>query len=173
MNYRFFLLLSIFSFAITISFAQGKGKIGLSGSLQENQYGILIPIWITDNLSIAPAFDFKYAEKIGTDFSLGIVPRFYIKTEKFSPYFGLKFGALFNISSSEYVINNTTSKKETTIDIIGGLAFGAEYFLSENFSFGLEVQGNLTKSDKNSSRFGNPNGINFNTGTAISATIYF
>jgi hypothetical protein len=40
-------------------------------------------------------------------------------------------------------------------------------------SFGVEAQGNFTKSDKNSLRYGNPDGLNFNTATMISATIYF
>jgi hypothetical protein len=53
------------------------------------------------------------------------------------------------------------------------VAFGAEYFLSDSFSFGVEAQGNLTKSDENSSRFGNPGGVNFNTGAMVSATVYF
>jgi hypothetical protein len=75
---------------------------------------------------------------------------------------------LIKIPSSE---NEIITK--TQIDILGGLAFGGEYFLTDNFSFGVEAQGNLTKSDENSFRFGNPGKINFNTGTMISATIYF
>ena len=114
------------------------------------------------------AFDLKFAEKIGTDFGIALVPRFYLKKDKIAPYFGLRAGVLINKPSSENEVDT-----ETKLDLLGGVAFGGEYFLSDYFSFGVEVQGNLTKSDKNSNRFGNPDGINFNTGTLISATVYF
>jgi len=85
-----------------------------------------------------------------------------------APYVGLKLGTILNFPSSE---NSVDSK--TKVDLLGGLAFGAEYFFTENFSLGVEAQGNFTKSDENSFRFGNPDGLNFNTATMISATIYF
>jgi len=157
-----FLLISGFSFA------QHKGKVGLSGTIQNDQFGILLPIWLGESVVLAPAFDLKFAEKIGTDFSIGLVPRFYFKHEKLCPYFGLKAGTAINIPSSDNQADNTT-----TYDIIGGVAFGAEYFIVDNFSVGVEAQGNFTKSAKESNRFGNPGGVNFNTATMISATIFF
>ena len=147
---------------------ESKKNIGISGSLQDNQFGILVPIWVGEKFVVAPAFDLKYAEKVGTDFGIALATRFYLKKEKISPYLGLRIGALINKPSSENEVDT-----ETKLDLLGGLAFGGEYFLSDNFSFGVEIQGNLTKSDKNSNRFGNPDGINFNTGTMISATLYF
>ena len=149
-------------------FSQAERTIGLSGSIQSNQLGISLPIWLGEKFVLAPALDFEYAEKIGTDFSIGLAPRFYFKNEKLSPYFGLKLGTAINIPSSDNTID-----EETKWDILGGVAFGAEYFLGDNFSVGVEAQGNFTKSDKNSNRFGNPDGLNFNTATMISATIYF
>ncbi len=107
-------------------------------------------------------------KKLGLDIGFALAPRFYLKKEKISPYVGLKVGTLINKPSSENKIDT-----ETKIDLLGGLAFGGEYFLSDNFSFGVEIQGNLTKSDENSYRFGNPGGVNFNTSTMISATVYF
>jgi len=56
---------------------------------------------------------------------------------------------------------------------LAGLNFGGEYYISEHFSVGIEAQGNLTKSDKNSGRFGNPGGVNINLATMIFATMYF
>jgi hypothetical protein len=53
------------------------------------------------------------------------------------------------------------------------LAFGAEYFIDPRFSIGIELQGNATKSDKNSMRFGNPGNWNFNLATMVSANMYF
>jgi hypothetical protein len=149
-------------------FSQTNRKIGLSGSVQNSQLGISLPIWLGEKFVLAPALDFEYAEKIGTDFSIGLAPRFYLKKDKLSPYFGLKFGTSINIPSSDNTIDT-----KTKFDIIGGLAFGAEYFIGDNFSVGAEAQGNFTKSDKNSNRYGNPGGLNFNTATMISATIYF
>ena len=164
------ILFSLFAVLLlsSTSFSQGETKIGISGSVQANQLGILLPVRINERVVVAPAFDFKFAETVGVDFSVGLVPRFYLNDEKLAPYFGLKFGAMINIPSSDNVIDD-----ETKVDFLGGLAFGAEYFLSESFSFGVEAQGNVTKSAENSYRFGNPGGINFNTATMISATIYF
>ena len=162
------LLPLIFILFSTSLFSQESTKIGISGSIQGGQFGVLVPIWLSEKFVLAPAFELKFAEKIGTDFGFALVPRYYFKKEKLSPYVGLRVGALINDPSSD----NTTDT-ETKVDLLGGLAFGGEYFLSDNFSFGVEVQGNFTKSDENSNRFGNPDGVNFNTGTMISATVYF
>lgn len=160
-----------FSFAAILFayslFGQEKRSIGLSGSLQSNQLGISLPIWVTKNVVIAPVFQIASAQNIGTDFAIGIVPRYYFKTEKVSPYIGLKAGiANFNPSSKNLI--DKSSK-----DIIVGLAGGAEYFFTEKFSMGVEAQLNFTKSGIDSYRFGNPDGMNFNTATMISATVYF
>jgi len=161
-------LILIFTMTSTFIYSQKSNQIGLSGSIQGNQFGILVPIWLGEKFAIAPAFDLKFAEKVGIDFGIALAPRFYLKKEKIAPYFGLKLGALIYIPSSNNLIDD-----QTKVDLLGGMAFGGEYFLSDNFSFGVEIQGNVTKSDQNSYRFGNPDGINFNTGTMISATIYF
>ena len=160
--------LCVFLLASVSLFSQTKRKIGLSGSLQSSQLGISMPIWLGDKFVLAPSVGFQYAEKIGSDLSVGLAPRFYLKNEQLAPYFGLKLGAAINMPSSENTIDQLTK-----VDIIGGVAFGAEYFIAEHFSLGVEAQGNCTKSDKNSARFGNPDGFNFNTATMVSATIYF
>jgi hypothetical protein len=158
----------IFILFSSLLYSQESKKIGISGSIQGNQYGISIPIWLGEKFVLAPAFDLKFAEKVGTDFGVALAPRYYLKKEKISPYLGLRIGVLINKPSSE---NNIDT--ETKVDLLGGLAFGGEYFLSDNFSFGVEIQGNVTKSDENSNRFGNPDGISFNIGTMVSATVYF
>jgi len=145
-------------------YSQNTMKVGLSGSIQGSQFGILVPVWLAEKIVIAPAIEIIYAEKIGTDIGIGIAPRFYINKNKVSPYFGIKAGVYINMPASD---NNKA------IDYLFGGAFGGEYFVFENLSFGVEIQGNMTKSDENSYRFGNPEGITFNTGTMISATIYF
>ena len=160
--------LLVFLLTPTSLFSQTKRKIGLSGSLQSSQLGISVPIWLADKFVLAPTVGFQFAEKIGSDLSIGLAQRFYLKNEQLAPYFGFKLGAAINIPSSKNKIDTTTS-----VDVVGGLAFGAEYFIADNFSLGVEAQGNCTKSDKNSYRFGNPDGFNFNTATMVSATIYF
>jgi hypothetical protein len=62
---------------------------------------------------------------------------------------------------------------DSVTDIIAGLGFGGDFFLDEQFSLGVELQGNFTFSDEGSMRFGNPGGINFNTASQITASIYF
>jgi len=151
-----------------VTFAQQKGKIGLTGSVLGSQFGISVPIWVAQKVVIAPAFELKFGESIGTDFGIGLESRFYLKTDKICPYYGIKLGAAFNIPAS-----NSSTDTKTKIDGVAGIAFGGEYFIVENFSVGVEAQGNVTKSGKDSERFGNPGGINFNTATMISASIYF
>jgi hypothetical protein len=163
------LLISIaFLLAGKMIYSQSDVKVGLSGTLQSSQFGISVPMWLGEMFVLAPGFDLKYAETIGTDFSFGLSARFYFKKEKLCPYFGLKAGAAFFMPSSDNTIS--TSNK---VDLLGGIAYGLEYFITDNLSFGVEAQGNLTKSHKESNRYGNPGGLNFNTATMLSATIYF
>lgn len=145
-----------------------KRTIGLSGTIQQGQFGIAIPIWTSSNVALVPAFEVKWAEKIGSDIGIGFGPRLYFKNETLAPYMGFKAGMLINIPSSK-----NEADDETKIDYLLGLNGGAEYFIGDQFSLGVEIQANVTKSDKNSHRFGNPDGLNFNTATMISATIYF
>jgi hypothetical protein len=144
------------------------GRIaGISATIQTAQYGIMIPVWIGKHVSIAPAFDFRWGDKIGADYAIGIIPRFYFSTSKLSPYLGLRGGFASFVPASD---NDSETR---TTDWIAGLAFGAEYFIDPRFSIGIELQGNATKSDKNSMRFGNPGNWNFNLATMVSANMYF
>lgn len=158
----------VYSFSSTISIAQVKRDMGLSASIQGNQYGIIVPFWLGEKFVIAPEIAISAAQKLGTDIEISLSPRFYIKNEKLCPYYGFKFGTL--------IFNNSSSSPSTTssaVDLTGGILFGVEYFLTEVFSVSVEAQGVITKSDRNSNRFGNPGGVNFNTATALTATIYF
>ncbi len=159
------LLLTLIAFN---SYSQEKRTVGISGSIQGSQFGIMIPVWVGEKIVLAPMVGIKYSENVGSDIDLGISSRFYFKNEKLAPYAGIKLGTIINKPSSENEFGN-----EENVDLLFGLAFGAEYFITENLSFGIEAQGNFTKSDKHSHRYGNPDGLNFNTGTMISATIYF
>ncbi len=137
---------------------------GISASVQDAQLDISLPVWTGSNNIIAPTLGVIYMDNRGTDLRLGLIDRFFIKaTEKIKPFVGLRTGALFTFPN----------EGENVIDYIIGVFSGGEYFFSDNFSVGVEAQLNISISDKGSSRFGNPGGVNLNTGTAIFATIYF
>jgi hypothetical protein len=112
---------------------------------------------------LAPALSTQFVQDAGSDIGIGLVPRFYFKTEKLAPYIGGRVAALFNLPK----------EGEKSTDMVAGLSFGGEYFFNRHFSLGVEAQGNFTFSDENLSRFGNPGSTNFNTGSAIIANIYF
>jgi len=167
---NFFMMKKFVIFMVLIAIVVGvsgqdshKGKVGLTATIQNTQMGVMLPIFITNDLVIAPALDFKSVQSMGKDFSFGIVPKIYLKPGDFMPYVGVKFGAMFYFPDDE----------ETTIDFLAGLAFGGDYFFNEHFSIGVEAQGNFTKSDDSSDRFGNPGNSNFNLATMISASIFF
>ena len=137
---------------------------GISASIQENQFDILFPIWTGVNNVIAPSIGAIYIEDSGTDLRLGLLDRIYFNaTKTLKPFLGLRAGVLFSLPDGG----------DNAADYIIGLLGGGEYFFSKNFSVGVEAQLNMSISDENSSRFGNPGGTNINTATAIFATIYF
>ncbi len=141
-----------------------KGKVGLSATIQESQFGIMVPVFLSERFMLAPAIDFQTAQSQGTDFSIGLIPRFYLKTTDLRPYLGARLGILMFFPDGD---------KESTRDFVAGLAFGGEYFFNEHFSLGVEAQGNFSFSDDSSDRFGNPGNMNFNLATMVSASIYF
>lgn len=142
-------------------------SFGIGGTIQTSDYGVLLPIWVSEKMTLAPAIGVNVASKIATDFAIGVVPKFYFKTESLAPYFSLKAMALINKSSTQAAASNNST------DFLLGAGFGGEYFISNNFSFFVEAQANMTKSDKYSDRFGNPGNVNFNLGTVIGAYFYF
>ncbi len=138
-------------------------NIGLSASIQDGQFDILLPVWFSNHLCIAPAVGLLWAEEGASDIRLAIVPRYFFYKEQFAPYIGARLGALIA----------SPNEGESTTDLLIGLAGGGEYFLDEHFSFGVEAQLNLTLSDEFSARFGNPDKKTFNTAAAVFATVYF
>lgn len=160
----FFLLLM----NISMMFAESPVKVGLSGTVQGKQIGIMVPVWVNSNVALVPAIQVQYAESVGSDVVLGLAMRQYGQIEEVAPYFGLRIGTAIFTPSSDSNIDS-----ESRVDYIFGLALGVEYFFREHFSVGVEAQGNLSKSHKESFRFGNPDGLNFNTATMINVTVYF
>jgi len=147
-----------------------KKSFGISALVQDGQYDIMIPILLSTSAVIAPAIGIVGVSDAGTDIGLGVVTRFYLNDSKVKPFLGGRAGVMiFSPSESE----DSNEDSESTTDFILGFLAGGEYFLDEGFSFGVEAQLNASISDENSSRFGNPGGVNINTGAAVFATVYF
>lgn len=89
--------------------------------------------------------------------------RVYFSRETFAPYAGGRIGILFF----------TSGNGSGTTGFLLGCAAGGEYYLDEHFSLSVEAQLNMTKSDDQSARFGNPGKWTANTAAAAFATIYF
>ena len=159
------LFLAIIAYAPSL-FGQSKtpsSGIGLAASIQDGQFDIMVPLWLSERVSIAPVVGFVVSQGAGSEVRIGIAPRIYLRKEELSPYVGLRAGALIS----------SPSNGESTTDMIFGGAFGGEYFFSSSFSLGVEAQVNVAHSDDASTRFGNPGNMNLNTGAAVIASIYF
>jgi hypothetical protein len=163
--HKLMVFIFVTSFTI-ICFAQeseDKPTVGLSTSVNREQLDILIPIWESDKFMIIPSIGFVSVQDLGKDYIFGLGSRIYFKRKKLSPFASSRFGLL--IASPRDL--------DSTIDIIFGLGGGGEYFFDDHFSIGIEGQLNISISDENSTRFGNPGGTNLNTASTIFATIYF
>jgi hypothetical protein len=157
-------LITFPGFAQTTETEPAKRTMGLSANVQSSEFGVTVPIFLTQRFVLAPAIGFRYFENAGTDLALALVPKFYYSTEKFAPYSLLRVGALMSLPSGD---------QENQTDFLAGIGTGAEYFLIPNFSFGVEGQLNATFSGDNSNRFGNLGGINLNLASVVTANIYF
>jgi hypothetical protein len=159
---RIILLCIIFLHLNAIAQAQ-KGQIGISGNIQNNQSDFLVPIWVANDVVLAPALGFVHISEKASDFSFGVISRVYTSKEKLSPYFGGRFGAIIYSPKSG----------ESVSDFLAGICWGGEYFLDSQFSIGGELQLNVSISDEKSGRFSNAGGYNINTGMALFVSFYF
>jgi len=154
---------------VTINlFAQETKKrcVGLSTTFQQSDLGIQVPIWLSNKMTLAPYISFAMVTDAGNDIGIGIIPKFYLNTNKLSPYIGFKFATIiYNPPAS--------ANSKSTSDLLIGMAFGGDYFFDPQFAIGVEAQLNYAISDDNSDRFGNPGGGNLNTAMAVSASVFF
>lgn len=146
-------------FATSIAYAQNRpdeGTVGLSASVQSSQTNIQLPIWLSENVTIAPIFGLNHQEDSFTSINVGITPRFYQNLgSDFASYLGAQ--ALLQQTSPEVGDNET--------DLLLGAIGGGEYFLDEHFSLGIEGQLNLFLNDTGNN--------SLSTGAAIIGTYYF
>lgn len=135
---------------------------GISASVQNNHFGIQVPIWLSRSFTLAPNLGGAFTENRGGEIQIGLVPKIYFKKQTVSPYLGFLVGTIIGLPEDA----------DNTYDFAFGVSFGLEYFINKNFSLGIEGQINGTRSDKNSLRYNNPGSLNVNTATGFSATIY-
>ncbi len=165
---RIILLIFFISLVITspTAYAQddipGTG-IGISASYQKEHFGIQLPFWLSETMTLAPNFAMYYKEGAGTELQIGFLPKFFLSKKKVSPYIGFLAGVIIAMPEEE----------DSVTDIVLGISVGAEYFITRHFSVSIDAQLNGTISDDNSNRFGNPGKLNLNTGTGFTGTIYF
>lgn len=140
-----------------------SGSVGLSTAIQSNQLDIMIPIWASKDIVLTPSISYVNVSDYQSDLGLGASLRYNFYSTEFVPYFGVRVGML----------KFTPDGGESITDKFYGALFGGEYFLKDKLSIGIEAQLNITSSDENSSRFGNPDGTTMNTASRIYASVYF
>lgn len=154
------LLLVLFSIFLTsTAFSQNRpeeGSIGLSASFQGNQTNLMLPIWTTDDIVIAPVFGIVHESDSFTTLNLGVKPRFYRDLgTNFASYIG--FQGLLQYTSPQV--------GDEITDFLLGANGGGEYFFNPHFSVGVEGQLNLLIRDNDDNRLA--------TGAAITGSYYF
>jgi hypothetical protein len=140
-----------------VALDRSRQPIGLSASIQSNQTNLQIPIWLSDNVTLAPVFGISHQEDTFTRLNVGIAPRFY---QDLGNDFGSYIGARGII---QHASNDVNDNDET--DILLGATGGGEYFLDHHFSLGVEGQLNFFINDDSNS--------SFSTGAAVIGTYYF
>lgn len=148
--------------------SQDHQKIGITGTVQTSQFGVRLPWHLGEKFALVPSFGLNVVEGVTTEFGFALQPRFYFNDEKLAPYFAINIGMILNSPDKDNEIET-----ESQMDMLGGASFGGEYFIDDLLSVNVEIQGNFTKSDVNSFRFGNPDGTNFNFATQVGVTLYF
>jgi hypothetical protein len=139
------------------------GSIGLSAVLQSNQVDIMVPIWVSHSVVLAPICGFTLVSGSSNDLTLGLESRLSLSQSKMMPYLGARFA----------VATLGVEEGSRVWDVILGPVLGGEYFFNDHFSVAVEAQLNVALSARGSYRFGNPGGTNINTATAAVATVYF
>jgi hypothetical protein len=154
----FSLCIAIFLITST-AFAQNRptdSNFGITASLQGSQTNLQAPIWLNNNVTIAPVFGINHQQDSFTSINLGIVPRFYQETgSDFATYLGAR--GILQRTSPEV--------GEEDSDFLLGATGGGEYFLDSHFSLGVEAQLNFLINDNGGDRL--------STGAAVMGTYYF
>ena len=168
MNRTFCLTFFVVIFSSTLNAqtteSEAPRTFGVTAGIQSDQLDFLLPFWISDQAILAPNVGIISAEDVGTDVTIGLVFKNYLRETT---------GAVPFLAARGATIMGIPEDGDTIYDFILGAGFGGEYFFNRELSLGIEIQGNLSISDEGSFRFGNRGNMNFNTATALTASIYF
>jgi hypothetical protein len=145
-------------------------KMGFSASLQSDQVGILIPIWVDESTSIVPSFQVLFAQSVGLDLGVGVTLRKYLREGNVRPYVAPGFGVLMSFPTAD---EDIVEDPPNPLDLLVSFGLGGEYFFSDYFSTGVQIGLAGAFSDEDSNRFGNPGNFNLNTSASILVNVYF
>lgn len=107
------------------------GSVGISAFLQSDQKEILLPIWISRRVVIAPLINIFHQEGNATDIRIGVKPRWYQHIgSDFAGYVGMQ-ALIQEKLSVDQTFDHT--------NYIVGVNTGGEYFFSPHFSMGVEA----------------------------------
>lgn len=138
-------------------------SIGLMAGYQAGQIDFLIPIWADKQIQFIPGIGVIKMSDFNSEYRLSLSAKYFFNRNIVAPFIELGAGAFIT----------SPNKGDSYTDMVFGAGFGGEYFVTHNFSLGIELQLNYTKSSDNSIRFANPGGTNINTATMVYAVIYF
>ncbi|MEQ9280357.1 MAG: hypothetical protein RLN83_12740 [Balneola sp.] len=141
----------------TSVFAQGipeEGSLGIRSTIG-SQAAIEVPYQLNENLSIAPALTILTVDGGTNSIGLAVIPRYYASTiESLNTY----------VTGSLGFRNQSFDAGGSATDITLAIGYGAEYFLSSNFSFSTDANLNVRTGDSTDSFF---------TSARVSASVYF
>lgn len=106
-----------------------KRTWGVSTYLQTTPINVVIPVWLTQQVVLAPLVNFSYLENSATIIGGGFALRIYPVMQRVAPYWGVRVQAATTIPSGN---------GSSVTGYAGGIYFGGEFFINSKFSFGVE-----------------------------------
>lgn len=164
------MLLILFSNLFAEPGSSNFPRIGLTASLTNSHLDIMLPIFLLETISIAPAFSYASVEDVGTDISIGALLRIYRPKDKYAPFIGL---GLASLSYKPEENNDFPTNSEQVNDFILSPHLGIERYIDDRFCIGISAQYNMTTTDNSSFRFGYPGKKVTNTATSLYVTLFF
>lgn len=136
---------------------QIKRTWGVSTYLQTAPINLVIPIWITQQVVLAPLVNFNYLENSATTIGGGLALRIYPVMERVAPYWGVRAQAATVIPSGP---------GGSATGYAAAIYFGGEFFINPKFSLGVEPGVTVALPP-----YSGP--INVTTATVMVATVHF
>ena len=140
-------------------------RLGMSVIIGDSQSSVMLPVWIASNIVIVPSFGLSIDEDGWSDLYTGFGIRIVRRMESnLHPYVGISCAVLGSI----YGWN-----EDRTFNYLLVVAYGGEYFLTKNFSLGIEAQLKLANINNRRLTQIDQLGVNINSVSKLYATLYF